>query len=37
MTTRRRYEITDSEWERLKMNFPERQDGQLGRPRNDDR
>ena len=37
MTTRRRYEITDSEWEQLKKYFPERQDGQLGRPRNDDR
>ena len=37
MTTRRRYEITDSEWERLKKYFPERQAGQLGRPRNDDR
>ena len=36
MTTRRRYEIADSEWERLKKHFPERQDGQLGRPRNDD-
>jgi transposase len=37
MTTRKRYEITDSEWERLKKYFPERQDGQLGRPRSDDR
>jgi len=30
MTTRKRYEIKDSEWERLKAYFPERQDGQLG-------
>lgn len=37
MTTRRRYEVTDSEWERLKKYFPERQAGQMGRPREDDR
>ena len=37
MTTRKRYEIKDSEWERLKAYFPGRQDGQLGRLRSDDR
>ncbi len=37
MTTRRRYEITDTEWERLKKYFPERQERQLGRPRSGDR
>lgn len=37
MTTQRRYELTDSEWEQLKKNFPEREAGDLGRPKNDDR
>lgn len=37
MTAQRRYELTDSEWERLKKYFPEREAGDLGRPRNDDR
>ena len=37
MTIQRRHEIKDHEWERIKKYFPERQPGQLGRPRNDDR
>lgn len=37
MTTRRRYEISDEEWERLEKYFPARELGQMGRPRNDDR
>ena len=37
MTSQRRHELADREWERLKQYFPERQPGQLGRPRNDDR
>jgi len=37
MTVQRRHELTDSEWERLKKHFPERQSGDIGRPRNDDR
>jgi transposase len=37
MATQRRYEVTDTEWERLKKYFPERQAGQMGRPREDDR
>lgn len=37
MTTQRRYELTDSEWERLKKYFPEREAGEMGRPKNDDR
>jgi transposase len=37
MTAQRRYELTDEEWERIKVYFPEREAGQLGRPRNDDR
>jgi len=37
MTTQRRHELTDKEWERLKKYFPEREDGQIGRPRNDER
>jgi len=37
MTAQRRHELTDKEWERLKVHFPERQPGQLGRPRNDER
>lgn len=37
MVATRRYEMTDEEWERLKKYFPEREEGQQGRPRNDDR
>ena len=37
MTSQRRHELQDREWEQLKKYFPERQPGQLGRPRNDDR
>jgi len=37
MVAGRRYEITDAEWERIKEYFPEREAGQKGRPRNDDR
>lgn len=37
MTAQRRYELTESEWERLKKYFPEREAGQLGRPKNDER
>jgi transposase len=37
MTVQRRYELTDEEWERIKGYFPEREAGQKGRPRNDDR
>ena len=37
MTVQRRYELTDEEWERIKVYFPEREADQLGRPRNDDR
>lgn len=37
MTAPRRYELTDEEWERIRKYFPEREAGQKGRPRNDDR
>jgi len=37
MTAHRRYEITDTQWEGIKEYLPGRQDGQLGRPRSDDR
>ncbi len=37
MTTKRRYELSDNEWERLKKYYPAREAGQLGRPRSDDR
>ncbi len=37
MTAQRRYELSDSEWEQLRKYFPEREAGQLGRPRSDDR
>jgi len=37
MTTQRRHEITDEQWGRLKKYFPERETGELGRPRNEDR
>ena len=37
MTTQRRHELTDAEWEQLKEYFPDRQLGDIGRPRNDDR
>jgi len=37
MTAQRRHELTDKEWERLRKYFPDRQEGELGRPRNDDR
>ena len=37
MTAQRRYELTDDEWERIKRYFPEREAGQKGRPRNEDR
>ena len=37
MTAQRRYELTDEEWERIREYFPEREAGQKGRPRNDDR
>ena len=37
MTSKKRYEITDDQWEMLEKYFPGRQPGQLGRPRNDDR
>jgi len=37
MTSQRRHELTDREWERLKKYFPQREPGQLGRPKNDDR
>ena len=37
MTAQRRYELTDDEWERIKGYFPEREAGQKGRPRNEDR
>ena len=37
MTAQRRHELADGEWERLRKYFPERQSGQLGRPRNDER
>ena len=37
MTSQRRHELTDKDWERLKKYFPERQIGELGRPRNDER
>ncbi len=33
----RRYELTDTEWERLKPYFPERQMGDKGRPRREPR
>ena len=35
--TIRRYELTDSEWERLAPYFPERELGNKGRPRRDAR
>ncbi len=37
MTAQRRYELSDNEWEQLKKYFPEREAGQLGRPRSSDR
>ena len=37
MTAQRRYELPDEEWGRLKGYFPEREAGQKGRPRNEDR
>jgi len=37
MTSQKRHEIRDREWERLRKYFPERESGELGRPRNDDR
>ena len=37
MTAQRRYELTDEEWERIKGYFPEREAGQKGRPRKEDR
>ena len=37
MAAHKRHELTEAEWERLKAYFPEREPGQLGRPRNDDR
>ena len=37
MTAQRRYELTDEEWERIRGYFPEREAGQKGRPRNEDR
>ena len=37
MTSQKRHEITEREWERLRKYFPERESGELGRPRNDDR
>ena len=37
MTAQRRYELTDDEWERIKGYFSEREAGQKGRPRNEDR
>ena len=37
MTAQRRYELTDEEWGRIKGYFPEREAGQKGRPRNEDR
>ena len=37
MTTRKRHGLTDMEWEQLRKTFPERQSGELGRPRNDER
>ena len=37
MTAQRRYELTVDEWERIKGYFPEREAGQKGRPRNEDR
>jgi Zn-dependent peptidase ImmA (M78 family) len=37
MTVPRRYELTDEEWERIRKYYPEREAGQKGRPRNDDR
>ena len=33
----RRYELTDSEWERIQVYFPERQQGDKGRPRRESR
>ena len=33
----RRYELTDKEWERLKIYFPDRKPGDRGRPRRDAR
>ena len=36
-TAQRRYELTDDEWERIKGYFPEREAGQKGRSRNEDR
>ena len=37
MAGQRRYEVRDGQWERLRKYFPQREAGQLGRPRNDDR
>jgi transposase len=37
MTAQRRHELTDEEWRRVEKYFPQRQPGQLGRPRNEDR
>lgn len=37
MAARKRHELTDAEWGRLREYFPEREPGQVGRPRSDDR
>ena len=37
MAVIRRYELTDEEWERLKVYFPERKAGAKGRPPKDTR
>jgi transposase len=37
MTAPRRYELTDAEWDQIRKYVPEREAGQKGRPRNDDR
>lgn len=34
---RRRYELKNEDWDRIEKYFPKRQDGQRGRPRNEDR
>ena len=37
MTVQRRHEITKAQWEQIKKHLPEREAGELGRPRNEDR
>ena len=37
MSTRRRYELTDSEWEQVKNLLPPERTGKKGRPSNDNR